>query len=114
MKVHTTILCAIISFGFDVIAAPAPAAEPDAGAAPALEARSGERLGGIDMDWSCKDQYGLGWEDTRNGDSCNAWSCKNSIYKKSVDTPRACSVQYGPNVYAYCSTGWDNWSCFRA
>jgi hypothetical protein len=108
MKVHTTLLCVIISFGFDVLAAPAPA----------LEARAGERLGGIDMGRACTQQYGQGHHAKTRGTSCNAWSCNNEWQSDElslpIDTPWACQQQYGDGVYAWCSGGIYDWGCFRS
>jgi hypothetical protein len=49
LNMKTTALYTIMSFGFGALAAPAPAAEPVAAAAHALEARSGEYRSGINV-----------------------------------------------------------------
>jgi hypothetical protein len=110
----TTALYAIMSFGFGALAAPAPAAEPVAAAAHALEARSGEYLGGIAMEIICRAQYGATYYPQPRGATCNDWSCTNGDDYRGVDTPRACSLQYGLSTYAYCSSGINGWGCYRA
>jgi hypothetical protein len=109
----TTALYAIVSFGFGALAAPAPAAEPVAAVAHALEARSGERLGGIDVDTACRTQYGLDYYAKSVGITCNDWKCSNGGKDKGMDVPKACSYQYGLNVYAFCSSGVNGWGCFK-
>ena len=110
----SAVLYAIVSFGFGVLAAPAPAAEPVAAAVHALEARSGEYLGGIDVNFACREQYGVSYWAVSRGATCNDWSCTNNgSWFRDMDTPRACSYQYGLNVYAYCSSGVNGWGCHR-
>jgi hypothetical protein len=105
MKTHTTLLCAIISFGVGIRAAPA------------LEARAGEYLGGIDMERACHDQYYYFYYALSYGDTCDAWSCLESTGnapRRPIDTPAACVSQYGKGVYAACNGGRYGWGCFRA
>ena len=114
MVTHTTILTAII--GFSLLAVPGVAA-PAALAAPATAAvAAGERLGGIDMPRVCRGQYDASAIDLRVGDTCNDWRCGVCYYPfvTDVNTPATCTRQYGPGVYAWCSGGWDKWSCYRA
>lgn len=67
-----------------------------------------DRLGGIDTDRACKDQYYYKWSagiaDFNAG--CNAWKC---FYPQSapmgVDTNRAWVNQYGGGAYALCYNG---------
>ena len=97
MVTHTTILSAIISFG--LLAAPVAA----------------ERLGGIDMNRACRDQYGPALYAVRGGNSCNDWYCDTNIAGGfPIDTPRACVTQYNTNAYAQCVGGANDWSCYRA
>jgi hypothetical protein len=111
MVTHTTILSAIISFGLlamPTVAAPAVAA-----------AAAGERLGGIDMNRACKEQYfNLNVGAVRTGNTCNDWKCEGTFagfpISLNVDTPAACAKQYGTYTYAWCEGGWDKWSCYRS
>jgi streptogramin lyase len=110
----TTVLYAIMSLSFGALAAPAPAAEAVAAAAHALEARSGEYLGGIDVNIACREQYGNSYYAAARGGTCNDWKCTNNgNWFRDMDTPRACSVQHGLNNYAYCSSGINGWGCYR-
>jgi hypothetical protein len=116
MVAHTTILTAIM--GFSLFAVPGVAA-PAALVAPAAAAvAAGERLGGIDMNRACKDQSNLYYDEVkaiRVGNTCNDWRCVIGFPGSgSVNTPYACTRQYGPGTYAWCSGGWDKWSCYRA
>jgi len=113
---RTTALYTIVSFGFGALAAPAPVAEPVAAAAHALEARSGEYRGGINMDQACRVQYSLDYYAKSVGITCNDWKCTygNGNVLKSVDTPKACSYQYGSSVYAFCSSGVNGWGCYNS
>ncbi|CAN9079896.1 unnamed protein product [Alternaria alternata] len=114
MVAHTTILTAII--GFSLLAVPGVAAPAALVAPSAAAVAAGERLGGIDMNRACRDQYDAGAIGIRVGDTCNDWRCGIRYYPgvASVNTPAACTRQYGPGVYAWCSGGWDKWSCYRA
>jgi hypothetical protein len=83
---------------------------------PALAAAG--RLGGIDMNRACRDQYGGSWSAyvSLQGGGCNAWRCAYSggeATPRSIDTPRACVNQYGGGAYALCYNGEYDWSCFR-
>jgi hypothetical protein len=109
----TTVLYAIMSFGFGVLAAPAPAAGPVAAAAQALEVRVGEYLGGLNMDIACREQYGAHFYARSSGGSCNDWSCTKGEGHYSVDTPRACHIQHGGNTYAWCTSGVNGWGCYK-
>lgn len=113
-NMKTTALYAIFSFGFGALAAPAPAAEPVPAVAHALEARSGEYRGGIDVNTACRVQYGLNYYAKSVGITCNDWKCTNGGGLKSMDTPKACSYQYGLNVYAFCSSGVNGWGCYNS
>lgn len=102
MVTHTTILSAIISLGLLVA--------PTAGA----------RLGGIDMNRACRDEYGSYFSADRKGnnDSCNDWFCRNNLSGEGnqgggINTPRACVSQYGSGAYAVCNGGVFDWSCYR-
>lgn len=110
----TATLYAMLSFGFTALAAPAPAAESVDATVHALEARSGEYLGGIDVNTACRVQYGLNYYARSVGITCNDWKCTNGGGDKSMDTPKACSYQYGLGVYAFCSSGLNGWGCYRA
>ncbi|RYN42462.1 hypothetical protein AA0113_g6698 [Alternaria arborescens] len=115
MVIYSTILGAIIGSG--VLTAPALGA-PAALTPASVPAAAGARLGGIDMNRACRDQYGMGYPAGTIGNSCNDWQC--ILYNTNfgdlyypVDTPAACKRQYGNNVYAWCQGGWDKWSCYR-
>jgi hypothetical protein len=76
------------------------------------------RLGGIDMNRACRDQYGGNWVGyvSLAGGGCNAWRCAYTVGEatpRSIDTPRACVNQYGGGAYALCYNGEYDWSCFR-
>jgi hypothetical protein len=124
----TTLLAAILTFGASVLAAPASEAAPapDANHAPASEtvpalaARSGEYLGGLDLNNACQVQYHA---DTayaeKRGDGCNAWSCANDnpnnfFYYLSIKMGDACVRAYGNPTYAWCEKGAYDWGCYRA
>jgi hypothetical protein len=100
MVSHTIILSAIISLGLGLLAA-------------------GERLGGIDMQRACRDQYGpTGIATEGFGTSCNAWLCHvldghANPPAYSIDTPQACVSQYGSGAYAVCNGGVYDWACYR-
>jgi len=116
MVTHTTVLGAIISFG--LLAGPASGAPAALVAPAAAAAAAGQRLGGIDMPRACREQYGLPLTATHSlGNSCNDWRCSGGALNVgivlNVDTPAACTRQYGSNVYAWCDGGWDKWSCYR-
>jgi hypothetical protein len=75
------------------------------------------RLGGIDMNSACRDQYG-DWVAyvSLAGGGCNAWKCAPSSGEatpRGIDTPRACVKQYGGGAYALCYNGEYDWSCYR-
>lgn len=108
MVTRTTILSAIMSFGFLV----APAI-----AAPAISAAAaGEYVGGIDIQGFCNREYGNEWRALRYDNSCNGWKCWWAEFDIAlgVDTPKACAYQYGSGVYAWCTGGVDSWGCFRS
>jgi hypothetical protein len=74
------------------------------------------RLGGIDMDRACKDQYGDWWATVEGKETCNSWKCYPTTgyaIQRSIDTPRACVNQYGAGAYAQCAINAYDWSCFR-
>jgi len=111
MKAPTTLLFALIT---SVLAVPAPAAAP----APAeLAPRAGEYLGGVAMDKACIAQYGYLAFSERRGNGCSDWSCALLNFQARnlpIDVPAQCKRQYGNGVYAYCTTGWAGWGCYRA
>jgi hypothetical protein len=81
-------------------------------------AAAASRLGGIDMNRACADQYGSSWGAYLFGTGCNAWKCyplpgQGYALQRGVDTPRACSNQYGGGAYALCYNGEYDWSCYR-
>jgi len=76
------------------------------------------RLGGIDMNRACRDQYGGGWVAYVQNSGCSGWKCvpgpgNGEATPRGVDTPRACGNQYGSGAYALCYSGEYDWSCFR-
>jgi hypothetical protein len=76
------------------------------------------RLGGIDMNRACRDQYGGDWTAyvSLAGGGCNAWKCAyvpGEATPRGIDTPRACVNQYGGGAYAQCNGGVYDWSCYR-
>lgn len=116
MVTHTTVLGAIISFG--LLAGPASGAPAALVAPAAAAAAAGQRLGGIDMPRACREQFPpYPLTAGRVGNSCNDWRCSGGALNVgivlNVDTPAACTRQYGSNVYAWCDGGWDKWSCYR-
>jgi hypothetical protein len=118
---HATILTAILSFGATVLGAPTSEANPAPipETASSLEARSGEYLGGIDMDTACAEQWGgLGYTDVdQRGNTCNAWNCSviypTLITGLSVDVNRACTKQHGVSAYGWCTTDAWGWGCYK-
>ncbi len=114
LNMKTTVLYAITSFGTSVLAAPGLATKPLAAPAQTLQARSGEYLGGINMDSACRAQYGPDWRAVSRGNTCSDWSCNIGDSYKSVDTPQACRIQYGLGNYAYCSAGVYSWGCYSS
>ena len=74
-----------------------------------------DRVGGIDMNRACIEQYGIPYQATPYGHDCSAWRCVwhgiGTMY--SVDTERACIDQYGPGLYSYCDAGAYGWGCFK-
>jgi len=125
MKLPTTIVCALMSAS--VLAAPAAEPAPKAEAAPVpiaeaapaeLAPRSGEYLGGINVDAACQKEYGSDFYAYSTGNSCNDWKC---IWigdplggRYGMDMPAQCARQYGGGVYAWCTKGVNDWGCFRS
>lgn len=122
---RSTILTAMLTFGANVLAAPAAEAAPapEANPAPILDAasslvaRKGEYLGGIDMDAYCRSRWGsFAYADLRDS-SCNGWKC-NIAYPTvitgiSVDVNEACSEQHGVSAYGWCTSGSNGWGCYK-
>jgi hypothetical protein len=111
MKLYTTLLCALTSAS--VLAAPAAEAAPAE-----LAPRSGEYLGGIDVNAACWHDYGRDFYAYSTGNSCNDWKC---VYiddslggRYGMDMPAQCARQYGGGVYAWCTTGVNGWGCYRS
>lgn len=114
----------MLAFGASGLAAPTAEAAPVPEANPAptpeamssLVARTGEGLGGVDMDAACRDQWFrfayAYWTD----DSCNGWKCREDIeYGVAglyIDVNAACSKQYGVPAYGSCTDGVYGWGCY--
>lgn len=120
MRFHATVLCALMSVG--AFAAPTAEAAAVAEAAPIAEAahlapRAGERLGGVNMDEACRNEYGNQYFAELRGSGCSSWSCAylNFLVRGlSIDVPAQCARQYGGGVYAWCNAGANNWGCYRS
>ncbi|KAL5388906.1 hypothetical protein DPSP01_002612 [Paraphaeosphaeria sporulosa] len=84
---HLTIFTAMLAFGASVLAAPAAEAAPVPEANPAptpeaassLVARTGEYLGGIDMNTACREQWFRFAYAYQVDNSCNAWKCEEYV-----------------------------------
>jgi hypothetical protein len=116
---------AMLAFGASVVAAPAAEAAPVPEANPApttqaassLVARTGEYLGGIDMDTACRDQWFRFAYAYQKGNSCNAWNCREDfeygVASLYVDVNSACTKQHGVSAYGWCTKdAWD-WKCYK-
>lgn len=116
---HHTILTAIFCFGASVFSTPVPEANPAPApeVASSLEARSGEYVGGINMDAACRDEYGTYAYVDQRDNSCNGWKCgiayPTVITGLSVDVNRACTKQHGVSAYGWCTTDAWGWGCYK-
>lgn len=82
-----------------------------------LKARTGEYLGGIDMDSACRDEWGTFAFVEQRDNSCNAWKCGIAypmlVTGLGVDVNRACTKQHGVSAYGWCTTGAWGWGCYK-
>jgi hypothetical protein len=112
---HQSILTAVLLFGASVVGVPNPAPIPEA--ASFLVARTGEYVGGIDMNSACADQYGSMSTSDQKGNSCDAWKCvvfgNHPAINLNIDVNRACTKQHGVSAYGYCSTDAFGWGCYK-
>ena len=74
-----------------------------------------QRLGGIDMQRACRDQYGSVFYAVRGGNGCNDWYCDANVgLENPIDVLEACKRQYEGKVLSRCEAGAEGWGCWQA
>ena len=122
---HQNVFVVTLFFGASILGAPTQEAssvpEADIGrtieVSSSIEARSGEYLGGIDMDSACRDQWGTFAYVEQRDNSCNGWKCGIAypewVTGLYVDVNRACTKQHGVSAYGWCTTDAWGWGCYK-
>ncbi|KAL7917213.1 hypothetical protein ACQKWADRAFT_54982 [Trichoderma austrokoningii] len=74
------------------------------------------KLGGVNMQACCQEQYANGSEQAIVGSGCNSWKCYNPTlgnWDGGLNMDQCCQQTYSNGAaYSGCSNGAYNWQCY--